>query len=374
MSITKEPKGRLGAGVRWLAIVLTMIASAELFTRIEDSLTWGAPLWGPYSESLLIMRDSFGIRGRPGYRFEKWGMNRHGFRGADITTTPAPGKIRVAVLGASESFGLFEAEGQEYPSRLRTILDSLAPDRFEVVNVSLAGLSPLSMASYFASVVAPIQPKVVVVYPSPSFYLEVEPLPQDAPRTGGTGAVPPAPIFRSRLSIRAQEVIKGLIPSALLRTLRERQLSRRRSAHPAEWVWDSVPADRMETFRHHLRRLVADIATSGATVVLVTHTNRYLGAPEAVSGKERRHLVDLMSRYYPRATAPVLAGVDLPANQVMRDVARSTGAAVVDAEGRIPPSPEFFGDYAHFTDAGADRMARLLAAAILSLPLARPAQ
>src|SRR6266850_4723322 len=125
---------RLGAALRWGSLAGVFLATAELAIRIDDGLTWGAPLLSPYSNDWLLTRDSVGTRGRPSYRYQKWRMNNLGFRGADITPTPTSGRTRVAILGASETFGLFESEDREYPVRMQAVLDSAAPHRFEVVN------------------------------------------------------------------------------------------------------------------------------------------------------------------------------------------------------------------------------------------------
>ncbi len=68
------------------------------------------------------------------------------------------------------------------------------------------------------------------------------------------------------------------------------------------------------------------IRASGATAVLVTHTNRFIGLSAKETPRERRHLVNLMAKYYPRASETVLIAIDSAANQVIRDLARTHGA------------------------------------------------
>ena len=122
-----------------------------------------------------------------------------------------------------------------------------------------------------------------------------------------------------------------------------------------------APADRLALFRRDLEAVVVAIRASGATPVLITHTNRFIGLSAKETSRERRHLVNLMVKYYPRASETVLIAMDSAANQVIRDLARTHGVAVIETQGKIPHGDRYFADYAHFTDQGADAMARLIA-------------
>ena len=84
--------------------------------------------------------------------------------------------------------------------------------------------------------------------------------------------------------------------------------------------------------RVHLERLVKSVQASGVTVALVTHTNRFDGAASDTLAPARRHLVNILSLYYPRATPEVLVNVDSVANEVIRQVASAHGA--LDRRGR----------------------------------------
>src|SRR6266545_832103 len=123
----------------------------EVAARVDDRVTWGAPLLGPYRPEVLTEVDSGGIpRNVPGARFEKWRVNQLGFRGAEVSAEKSPGTRRVVCLGQSESFGLYEPDGAEWPARLGTLL---APrGGLEVVNASVVGLGRRSRS---ADVVAP---------------------------------------------------------------------------------------------------------------------------------------------------------------------------------------------------------------------------
>ena len=50
-----------------------------------------------------------GRRGEPYGHFGQWRLNAYGFRSPEISILPAPAMVRIAALGASETFGLYES-------------------------------------------------------------------------------------------------------------------------------------------------------------------------------------------------------------------------------------------------------------------------
>lgn len=363
------------AGVRRCVIVTVFLATAEVFARVDDAITWGAPLLSPYTHDRLVMQDSLGFRGRPNYQYQKWRMNNAGFRGPDISPAPIPGVIRVAVMGASETFGLYETQGKEYPARMQVLLDSVAPGRFEVINAALPGMTLPPMIDFFTRVVAPVQPQMLLIYPTPDFYLFNDPQPEVLTPPSFTPPGPirlgrwslPADFFVPRLADKGRDALKDLVPNFVVETEREWRLSRVRSAHEPDWVWQSVPESRIALLRRHLERLITVVQAAGVSVVLVSHTNRFVGAPSDTLGRDRRYLVNVMSLYYPRASKRVLLEVDSAANGVIRQLAAEHGTGLVEVEGRIPPDSRHFADYVHFTDAGAEAMAQIMAASVIRL-------
>jgi hypothetical protein len=361
---------------RWLGIVFVFMLTLEVAARLDDAAAWGAPFLRNYSAAELVVWDSLGVRNKPGAQFEKWKINSSGFRGPEVEPTSPAGSIRVAILGASESFGLFESEGHEYPARLRSVLDSIAPGRFEVINASMAGLGLPTMASYFKDFVAPFEPDLVVVYPSPSFYLEVEPprplRPRPTPSPGGRaggnatlrGLLPRSP--EARLARKARLLLRRFIPPRIQSLVREAQSYVIRRRHDPEWLWDSVPRDRIEAFETDLQRLVDEIHTIGAEPVLVTHTNRLRKPATDYTAEDRHHALALLVMY-PRASIEILASVDEYTNAAMRQLSGSAGVFLIDVDGQIPASGQYFADYAHFTDEGAGLMARILARELVAM-------
>src|SRR5665647_1479825 len=124
-----------------LGLFLVFAASFELSLRIQDWVRYRMPILSNVTnEADLVMRDSAGAHGRPSVRYRKWSMDSLGFRGPEVPVRPEPGTVRIIVAGASESFGLYESPGKEYPRELEDTLNARlaegacagrAPRRFE---------------------------------------------------------------------------------------------------------------------------------------------------------------------------------------------------------------------------------------------------
>ena len=106
-----------------LMTVCAFVLAVELCARFDDMIKYGAPFWGDYSANLLRTYDSEGIRVNvPNVRFEKWKNNKFGFRGKESDIHKSENIIRIACLGTSETYGLYEQENNEWPSQLNALL------------------------------------------------------------------------------------------------------------------------------------------------------------------------------------------------------------------------------------------------------------
>jgi lysophospholipase L1-like esterase len=69
-------------------------------------------------------------------------------------------------------------------------------------------------------------------------------------------------------------------------------------------------------------------------------------------------------RFYPGLAEDGFLDLERRANHETREVARRRGLPLFDAARRVPRGPEHFADFVHFTDAGAEAMARGVAEAM----------
>jgi hypothetical protein len=349
--------GRIGRLVRRLAYVasvfLTFLVAAEATARIDDWLRQGVPLLAtPNKERDLYVRDSAGQRGRPHGRFQKWSLNEFGFRGPEIAAEPTPGRVRVMILGSSESFGLYESEGKEYPAQLAKDLG----ERYEVINAALPGMTVRSTIRYWERWASRFKPEVVVLYPNPGFYLADGPPTKPKPGEEEKRKEPPLPLSdRSRLVQRLRVVFD--LPPFLQKWRDERFLAGRLAGKGADWIFREPPRDRAELFISDLAELIDAVEAQGARVILMTHAIRVASPPRT---EDRDDLLIARTKA-PRVTDDSLVGFEKLVNREVQDLGKKRGLPVIDLDAAMSGKRPWFGDLVHFTDDGATVVARLVA-------------
>jgi hypothetical protein len=114
--------------------------------------------------SAILREDSQGIvHNIPNARLEKWRINSFGFRGKEIDLGKKKGQIRVMCLGGSETFGVYECEGREWPAQLGEMLRDQYPG-VEVINISVIGLHAKTRKEYIEKYILSLQPDILVMY------------------------------------------------------------------------------------------------------------------------------------------------------------------------------------------------------------------
>ena len=339
---------------RWLLAALLFLGAAEATCRLDDYLFFGIPLLAtPNRDIDLTLRDEHGLHGRPNGQYRKWRLNEEGFRGPSLADSSAPGHVRVMILGASETFGLYESDQHEYPAQLGRLLRDGLGEQVEVINAAMAGMSLKSMLPYWERWASRYHPQVVLIYPSPLFYLDDEPPGAQSPEV----PTEPTPgwIERSRFAERLRDTMRQ---SALIRWVRLEilLLLNRRQQREAD-VFHEVPQDRLNLFRTDLAALVDAIQKQGAKPILITH------ACKASSPLNEEDLPDLkaMQVFFPRATPKSMVAFEEAAGEVVRQLGRAKHVPVFDAGAQLNGRRDEFADLVHFNDAGAQRMAHFLA-------------
>jgi hypothetical protein len=353
---------------RLIALLLLFGLSLELTARFEDWVRYRTPVFSRYrSQGDLIVRDRTGSHGRPNSRFQKWQINNLGLRGPDLAVTKGRNSYRIATVGASETFGLYESPDREFPRQLEDSLNRMirsrefcgsSIQRVDVLNASMPGMSLPTSIQDLSQRLRRYGLDAVIYYPSPPQYLN-DRLPRaDPPDSSGRGDEPPwSWAFYPRVAARLRDQIKLLIPERLATWLRKREVAAVVRAHGPGWRFDRIPPDRVSAFGHDLRALVGTVRSIGATPVLLTHANA-LSASRAPD----RDLLHAWEKFYPRATGATILAFDSAAAEVTRTVAADSGVILVDWRAAVSSSPDgIFADYGHFTDRGAGLLAGTIA-------------
>ena len=346
----------------WLGLVIVFTLTMEVAARIDDWLTYGAPLLGSYDMDQLFQETARGMRGVSHAKYVKWGLNAQGFRGPEIR--PDDGQLRVVTYGASETFGIYEDPGREFPRDLERDLNAdTTAGRFEVINAGIPGMRVGSGVTYLYDIGRDLHPRVVVIYPTPTHYIGVT-----HPYCGRPVAPPEAPpggLFESRLAEKVKDRLKGLLPASGLTLLRRIGIAWTvRSGK----VLDRVQPESLDALRADLQCALKAVRDDGAAPILVTHANRFGRTPRA----DDDYWLTGWRLQYPRMRQSALLDLETRANDVIREVASQEQVQVVDAAAALSGDPENFADHVHFTNTGADKMALLLSRAVIAAAATPP--
>ncbi|MFN7978268.1 MAG: hypothetical protein U0P30_09040 [Vicinamibacterales bacterium] len=344
-----------------VGLLITLGAGVELTARVHDLVRDDVPLLSsPDKDADLVVQDDLGLRGRPHGRHKVWRLNAFGFRSPDMTEAPAPGCTRVMTLGASETFGLYETPGHEYPTQLASALR--ATGCHEVVNAAIYGMTVPDIDRTWTNWDARFRPAIVTIYPTPAFYLSPNAPHTARPRPAGFAR--PA-WWMPRALDRARDVIE--YPAFVQQRRVEREIARIDGAHEASWFYREVPADRLAQFEADMSQLVAHVAATGARVIVVTHAHGFRTPPDAGDAQALLAWRTLVQR----ATPDVLLAFESAARTATLRVAAGHGVEVVDLAAEMNGRREWFaGDLLHFNDTGAGVVAARLASAITGVAAA----
>lgn len=344
----------LKAASRSARILLVTVVTMEVCARIDDWWNYDASPFGGYSINDLYHSDELGRWGKPYARFEKWRLNEVGLRGPDF----AAHGVRVAVVGSSETFGLYESEDKEYPRVLEQKLRATCSARIDVANVAFPGLHPQTVLQRLDWIDHFTRPAVAVLYLPPANYAEVEVINRETPARDDRRVLWYAPeilegIGRLRVVSRGTALLKRHAPTELLNLYRLWRILR---LTEGSTISDDVPERRLERMRQDLLTLIQGFEAREVAVVLVTHASRF-GEPLT---DDDRYWLTAWRVFYPHISEAGLLRFERRANELIRSVAQSESVRLIDAADELDGRGDYFADFTHFTDAGATAMAEVL--------------
>jgi hypothetical protein len=223
----------------------------------------------------------------------------------------------------------------------------------EVVNAGITGLSLPGVVTLWRNWASHFGAEVVIVYPTPAFYLANNP---PRPPAQSPAKAPVAPVVPTlRVIERLRDVVD--IPAFIQRRRIEALLDEERRGHPDNWFFGEPPPERLEQFRDDLAELVTAIRRAGAAPILATHATAWSTSPSRADVDD----IESLLQFSPRADARVLVEFERTANRAIVDIAHATATPVVDVASRMNGHREWFGDASHFNDTGAQVAAELIA-------------
>ncbi len=351
------------------------VVTLEVTARVDDWIRFGADPVAYYGPKNLVTTDERGLTcNRPNVRYEKWRHDGRGYRVYPGTARNSNGSLCICV-GSSESYGLYEKPGGEWPALLSYLL---APDGVDVENASVVGISPFELPWYLEQHVLPEKPDRVLLIISPFSFMYGMELSGTAPDSAHFAdparlermRVARAPALReqSRFLPKAQRSILRRLPPDWTRRLaiatKERKLAKlqRAGKRPATLL-DAPPPQALVAYVDLLEHLQRRLARRGVQMGICTYPNSLSDEPTLA---ERDAVLD-RTLWLPAFSPAGLRAIADSFAAATRAYCDSTGVVLVDFEAAIPHDTEDFADSVHLTDTGARRAAEVAAGTLRGL-------
>ena len=285
------------------------------------------------------------------------GRTRHnalGFRGAELASEKASGSLRVVCMGESSTYCTGIADDRDaYPARLHEALAAALPGRtIEVVNAGVGGYTSAENVLRCLFDVVPLEPDLVVYY-----YTHNDAHARRYPKLSRDYREFSRSWFEPH---GAGGVLAALRRRAILALGDIGELVRRTEAHGGRRPSLNVAKNPPEAFAANMAALAAIARDAGARLLFVNPNYRDLDLNDAA---------DLAQ---PPSTNLAFRAV-WEHRRIVENLAQRLGEGLVDLRGQIPypetrdgfPTQDYL-DPVHFTPAGAERAAKIVAQAILA--------
>lgn len=280
-------------------------------------------------------------------------INSLGFRGPEITGTKPASTVRLAFLGSSTTFCTENSSNEAtWPHLVWKALSERYQGKvqFDYLNAGFPGYRLQEDSLNLKYRVAPLKPDVIVIYEATNdLTLDTRPL---AVQQGLLHGKPEDPGFLARHSLLYYLIEKNLQMKA-----RQQQAV----SGAARLVYD--PDALAKGFHDRLKQLVEDSQAVAPVVAVATFSHKF----RRDQSRQEQLRACVTSLYYMpyMSVDGLLVGFDAY-NRAIRDVARETGAILIDGEDAIPGDDEHFNDSVHFKDPGSVLMARRVTVALTS--------
>jgi lysophospholipase L1-like esterase len=347
-----SPQGkRLAVALLTAVALCAMLAAAEIAVRVRQQVKYG---------SATVLEDYWKYDPKTDLRVPvanlttgSISVNSLGFRGPEIPIAKPAGTVRLAFLGASTTWcGEVSRNEVVWPHLVTESLGkTFSSVRFDYVNAGVPGYTMSSLLKSMELRVAPLQPDIVVIYEAAndlSGDLRAHAAAQGLAKTAEFEQFS----WPSRYSLLWNLVEKNL-----------RVLSSERAARSSLGRLAVSPSTLGKEYRQALTQVVRAAQKHAKIVALATfsiHPRRNQTPEEQLRGSISAFV------YMPFVTPQLVIDSYERYNAIAREVARETGALLIEREDDIPGNPSHFADTVHFTDLGSRAMAKRVAGALAS--------
>jgi hypothetical protein len=341
-----------------------------MLVLVEMGLQWFARL--PFSDRLYWLSDGH-VKARlePGQPVVNTDgnplrINHLGFRGRDWSWNPEAGTLRLIVLGGSAAFCFQVADdAHTWPALLEKHLNERLDISVEVANLGLPGYDTSNSKVHYLFTGRALNPHAVLVYHTWNDLKFLRPIDNaqghEIPRVAlsgrsGTGRNPSAlaRLFRELQIVRRAD--------HLLTKMRRIDVENRYTSMEKEGgrAHDPIGDQGWDWFEQNFLDVANFAKSDGVLPVFVSQAT--LAHEQAV--KEKAHRL-VISNDYVGMTLPRLALSYRRGTEIIQKVATRTGSVFVNGYDAVPPDLIHFKDHVHLLNPGAERLAQVIADALL---------
>jgi len=352
----------------YLISVVFFIVTMEISSRVDDKIKFNAPFGDEYTSDRLRTRSHEGLRiNSPGSRFEKWKINKHGFRGPEISIEKSENIIRIVCMGTSETFGLYESPGKEWPAQLATVLNN--DYHYEIINASVVGCGLKNYKQYIEQYVLKFNPDAILLYMAPYNNImthiredkkKLQKRKEHKKIKKGHSFSLKNVVLNLRILPKIKQTLKQVIPSDVLKkyqvwnmTKQVNEFERRRLKGNKKPL-DEIPQEALAAFQKELESLVDFIDNRNIEVILTSY-------PVLITRENIKKYPEIFldaRRFYVELSFNGMIDAPLRFNKTIKTVADKKQLAFVDNAISIPKEIKYFADNVHYTDEGAELVAR----------------
>lgn len=312
-----------------LGSLVVFLGGAELAVLAWEWSAYGVRKVDGQPEGLYANRNGEAPRLQPGARLSGLryavSVNRHGFRGAELSDGGPAETLRIWCVGGSTTFDIYApSDAEAWPAVAEAQLRQRFPERaIDVINAGVPGeILEGSVAALQAQGRA-LGVDYVVVHHGPNDLRQLYSSPEV--HAGGPG-------LWERTNIH----------NALVHWFQGQGLVR---VSLGQGRFEGQPAREL---RRRLQRLLDEVARIGARPIFATHAARI--STDSSGAALRREVGELAFQWTmdPESVREVLDGY----NALVRQLARQWRAPLADFRGVVPADRRYWGDATHFSAEG----------------------
>jgi lysophospholipase L1-like esterase len=349
----------IGRYLKVVASAVIFLLMLEICARLDDAIKYGAPFWSNYTDTKLRAIDADGIRYNiPNSRFEKWQINKFGFRGPDFPPQKAENEIRIACMGTSETYGIYESASKEWPAQLADMLSG--DGRFRIINAATVGLSMHLYSEYLKKYVFKYDPDIIILLVNPLSNMAGFKNENRQRRPGQPDySLQNVNETRFRIKPKIKQMVKKFIPGWMLkhyqlwgrqRIIDNLEKHRLKGKQPL----DSIPHEFLHEYRQQLDEIIETVQARNIKIIIGTYP--ILISPTNIDKYPEIFMEN--RRFMIESSYKGMVDASMKADSIMKDAAIYYNIDFIDNHRQIPKNTKYFADNVHLTDAGSELMAK----------------